>query len=184
MYERVRSAIYHDDEGVSPVIAVILMVAITVVLAATVYVWVSGFASEDSGPEQASATARGFEKGGNDVNWIRVTLTKANNAPYDESDVSYTLLDPSGNSRTVLDQGDASTNDFLCTSAEKTGTDPETCQDGNEFYDDDSTTDTNSWDAGQTLYLPCQESGDHSVTISVKGTTILDSTVTCDAVAT
>jgi flagellin-like protein len=31
--------------GVSPVIAVILMVAITVVLAATVYVWVSGFGS-------------------------------------------------------------------------------------------------------------------------------------------
>ena len=32
-----------DDDAVSPVIAVILMVAITVVLAATVYVWVSGF---------------------------------------------------------------------------------------------------------------------------------------------
>lgn len=32
-----------NDEGVSPVIAVILMVAITVVLAAVVYVWVSGF---------------------------------------------------------------------------------------------------------------------------------------------
>ena len=35
----------HDDDAVSPVIAVILMVAITVVLAATVYVWVSGFGS-------------------------------------------------------------------------------------------------------------------------------------------
>lgn len=32
-----------NDRAVSPVIAVILMVAITVVLAATVYVWVSGF---------------------------------------------------------------------------------------------------------------------------------------------
>lgn len=31
------------EEAVSPVIAVILMVAITVVLAAVVYVWVSGF---------------------------------------------------------------------------------------------------------------------------------------------
>lgn len=36
-------AIEQDDQAVSPVIAVILMVAITVVLAATVYVWVSGF---------------------------------------------------------------------------------------------------------------------------------------------
>ena len=34
-----------SDDAVSPVIAVILMVAITVVLAATVYVWVSGFGS-------------------------------------------------------------------------------------------------------------------------------------------
>jgi flagellin-like protein len=32
-----------DDEAVSPVIAVILMVAITVVLAGVLYVWVSGF---------------------------------------------------------------------------------------------------------------------------------------------
>ncbi|HLE96247.1 MAG TPA: type IV pilin N-terminal domain-containing protein [Candidatus Thermoplasmatota archaeon] len=37
-----------DDDAVSPVIAVILMVAITVVLAATVYVWVSGFGTSGS----------------------------------------------------------------------------------------------------------------------------------------
>ncbi|HVL48242.1 MAG TPA: archaellin/type IV pilin N-terminal domain-containing protein [Candidatus Thermoplasmatota archaeon] len=36
------------DDAVSPVIAVILMVAITVVLAATVYVWVSGFGASGS----------------------------------------------------------------------------------------------------------------------------------------
>lgn len=34
-----------QDAAVSPVIAVILMVAITIVLAAVVYVWVSGFGS-------------------------------------------------------------------------------------------------------------------------------------------
>jgi flagellin-like protein len=39
-----------DDEAVSPVIAVILMVAITVVLAATVYVWVSGFGASSGSP--------------------------------------------------------------------------------------------------------------------------------------
>lgn len=38
-----RKFLRDEDEAVSPVIAVILMVAITVVLAATVYVWVSGF---------------------------------------------------------------------------------------------------------------------------------------------
>jgi len=34
---------WKDMTGVSPIIAVILMVAITVVLAATIYVWVTGF---------------------------------------------------------------------------------------------------------------------------------------------
>lgn len=40
----------NNDEAVSPVIAVILMVAITVVLAATVYVWVSGFGGSSGTP--------------------------------------------------------------------------------------------------------------------------------------
>ncbi|HWG92388.1 MAG TPA: type IV pilin [Candidatus Thermoplasmatota archaeon] len=38
------------DEAVSPVIATILMVAITVVLSATVYVWVSGFSGRNDEP--------------------------------------------------------------------------------------------------------------------------------------
>jgi flagellin-like protein len=42
-----------SDEAVSPVIAVILMVAITVVLSATVYVWVSGFGGNNSSPARA-----------------------------------------------------------------------------------------------------------------------------------
>lgn len=41
-----------EDEAVSPVIAVILMVAITVVLAATVYVWVSGFGAQSGNPSK------------------------------------------------------------------------------------------------------------------------------------
>lgn len=45
------------DEAVSPVIAVILMVAITVVLAATVYVWVSGFGSQSSQPAKSISLA-------------------------------------------------------------------------------------------------------------------------------
>ena len=49
-----------EDDAVSPVIAVILMVAITVVLAATVYVWVSGFGSQSSQPAKTlSLTSAG-----------------------------------------------------------------------------------------------------------------------------
>jgi flagellin-like protein len=48
------------DEAVSPVIAVILMVAITVVLAATVYVWVSGFGAQSGNPQKSiSLTSAG-----------------------------------------------------------------------------------------------------------------------------
>lgn len=50
-----RKFLNNDDEAVSPVIAVILMVAITVVLAATVYVWVSGFGSNSSQPAKSLA---------------------------------------------------------------------------------------------------------------------------------
>ncbi len=39
--------IWKDVTGVSPIIAVIMTVAITVVLAATVYVWVTGFGGGD-----------------------------------------------------------------------------------------------------------------------------------------
>lgn len=42
-----------EDDAVSPVIAVILMVAITVVLSATVYVWVSGFGARTTQPARA-----------------------------------------------------------------------------------------------------------------------------------
>lgn len=48
-------AFRNHDDAVSPVIAVILMVAITVVLAATVYIWVSGFGSQSSQPAKTVA---------------------------------------------------------------------------------------------------------------------------------
>ena len=55
-----RKFLLGEDEAVSPVIAVILMVAITVVLAATVYVWVSGFGSQSSQPAKTlSLTSAG-----------------------------------------------------------------------------------------------------------------------------
>lgn len=60
-----RKFLNNDDEAVSPVIAVILMVAITVVLAATVYVWVSGFGSNSSQPAKTMAlTSNGAIAGG------------------------------------------------------------------------------------------------------------------------
>jgi flagellin-like protein len=51
----------NGDEAVSPVIAVILMVAITVVLAATVYLFVSGFGSNQSNIVTASFAAKSVD---------------------------------------------------------------------------------------------------------------------------
>jgi flagellin-like protein len=162
--ERLRS-----DEGVSPVIAVILMVAITVVLAATVYVWVSGFASDDTGPEQAAATAKGVDLDDDgDVEWIRVTLTSGENAPYDFEDVTNSTTANNGTQigETCMDAQGAtwSGGNISC--------------DGTEFSGGDS------WDVGDNLWMPCLGDGTHLTTWSVRDSTILDGSVDCDADAT
>lgn len=159
-YQSIRRRV-RGDEGVSPVIAVILMVAITVVLAATVYVWVSGFATEDSGPEQASATAKGVDLDDNgDVEWIKITLNKGNNAPYGSDDVTISATANDGSSLTNI-----------CETAQMSGS-PSTCTD--DFGSSDS------WDVGENLWIQCNAAGNHAITASVKGTTILDTTIKCE----
>jgi hypothetical protein len=144
-----------------------------------VYVWVSGFASDDTGPEQASATAEGASVGGDDVNWIRVSLTRGENAPYDEGEVSYTVLDQDGASFTA-NKTSGDSDDVLCEAAAASSSSNVDFCDTNAFHDGTSST----WDVGEVLYVPCQGDGDHSVTISIKETTVLDSTIDCDAKAT
>ena len=51
--------IWKDKTGVSPIISVILMVAITVVLAATIWAWVSGFGGSGGEPESAAVVCKG-----------------------------------------------------------------------------------------------------------------------------
>lgn len=75
-----------DDEGVSPVIAVILMVAITVVLAATVYVWVSGFGSSTNG---SPAHTLSLSSGG------AVTFTENGTTDYTTKRYTVASADPS-----------------------------------------------------------------------------------------
>lgn len=161
-----------SDEGVSPVIAVILMVAITVVLAATVYVWVSGFASDQDGPEQASATASGVDlDGGDGVEWIKLTLTSGESAPYAAGDVTNSTTDPSGGSV-----------GYLCVDASTVPCTDDEVKVFREAVDGGYSGD--SWDAGENLWVPCQEEGNHLLTISVGGSTILDTSVSCDEAAT
>ena len=61
-----------EKAGVSPIIAIILMVAITVVLAATIYVWVSGFGG--GGAQQQSVALQQTDHG---VNYTKYIITGA-----------------------------------------------------------------------------------------------------------
>jgi flagellin-like protein len=83
------------DDAVSPVIAVILMVAITVVLAATVYVWVSGFGAQGGSPQKSiSLTSSGalassnktytIASGTSGMKWsdLRITVNGATQTQY------------------------------------------------------------------------------------------------------
>tara|TARA_B100002052_G_scaffold246780_1_gene232974 strand:+ start:265 stop:549 length:285 start_codon:yes stop_codon:yes gene_type:complete len=74
-----------NDEAVSPVIATILMVAITVVLAGVLYVWANSLASDQ--PEAGSLNnfdaedASAFLSGATDDTMIRMSWTYADEKP-------------------------------------------------------------------------------------------------------
>jgi archaeal type IV pilus assembly protein PilA len=76
-----------DDEAVSPVIAVILMVAITVVLAATVYVWVSGF----SGGQGSAAKSMALSSGGAIASNLKTYTVSSATQGMKWSDLKFTL---------------------------------------------------------------------------------------------
>jgi flagellin-like protein len=87
--------IWRNEEGVSPVIAVILMVAITVVLAAVLYVMVSGMMT---GTTTAPTGAFSFtESASNPGNYTGTLISISTETKY--TDASLTIIDDStGNS--------------------------------------------------------------------------------------
>ncbi len=72
--------LWEDKTGVSPIIAVILMVAITVVLAATIYVWVSGFGGGGTGApsmamtDNAAADELRVTSADSDIAWADISI--------------------------------------------------------------------------------------------------------------
>ena len=82
--------IVKDDEGVSPVIAVILMVAITVVLAAVLYVWAASFLEQGESAPIATFFVEESSSGVYHVEVIKVSKQE------DLAGFSYFLKDDSG----------------------------------------------------------------------------------------
>lgn len=92
-----------EDHAVSPVIAVILMVAITVVLAATVYVWVSGFGGSSGQAAKTISLAQNKEG-----SVIAYTVTGATTG-LRWSDLKFSVAGVSTDFQIVLSDGDVST---------------------------------------------------------------------------
>ena len=82
--------IVKNDEGVSPVIAVILMVAITVVLAAVLYVWAASFLEQGESAPIATFTVETSSSGEYYVKVIKVSKQE------DLAGFSYFLKDETG----------------------------------------------------------------------------------------
>jgi flagellin-like protein len=155
-----------DDSGVSPVIGVILMVAITVALAAAVYVWSSAFSTGQDAPENAQLQLASFDTGAGLDQWIRLTLVE--------------VVTP--DQRVISSTGDP---DFeLCESPRAIAGDQPgdtTPEAAVVDVDCDESALAVTWDIGESLYIPCYEPGGrHHVTVTIRGTTILDRSSTCD----
>jgi len=133
-------------------------------------------AEESITPESASVTAQLESENGQEDSWIRIGLVEGENAPYEESEVSYNISDPSG--ERYEDQGPDSgdSDDILCTLPEAANG---AC-DGSDFHQGPH---RNRWSVDTALYVPCQEAGEHELEIRLLATTVLETTMTCESAA-
>jgi flagellin-like protein len=139
-----------EDEAVSAVIGVILMVAITVAIAATVYVYVSGLASSPgSNAEHASVGAEATD------DQIKLVLA----AGGDDYDDGYTISAGSDNEVNVFVNGSKAT------------LTPGTWETGGQVL---LGLNAGSWTQG-TDTCPAD---DYTVTVSIKNTVVYDGTLT------
>ena len=154
---------FQNDEAVSPVIAVILMVAITVVLAATVYIWVTSFSSTQGGGEQATVQATAIDRDSNSkTDSIRLLLSNAPNAPYANATMSVTV---NGTSM------DGSTSNKMMCGGQPSGTGSGIAQCSSYLV---------SWANGGSLYVDCQGATGNSLVVTLRQSVVLSQTVTCD----
>jgi len=79
-----------DDDAVSPVIAVILMVAITVVLAGVLYVWVSGFGGGGGGGVSISSSVTDKSQ------YWKVDIVKVSGGSLSLSDAKFLMISSAG----------------------------------------------------------------------------------------
>jgi flagellin-like protein len=111
MIDQLKS-VFGDNRGVSPVIGVILMVAITVILAAVIGTFVLNLGGDLQETPQAQLSvedASGSSPVGDETVGV-LDIKHRGGDTLQTGDLRIELTDPSGNSATILDQGDTSNN--------------------------------------------------------------------------
>ena len=154
---KANQAFKQNDEAVSPVIGVILMVAITVVLAAVVFVLVSNLGKGTEAAENASASLQSPSSG-----VIQITLVKAGDS------APYTYAAGASHYTVAINGSECDSDDGLPASI-----------DAGSVIRIDATDANNGSDDGACEGLAAFVAGaqDVAVTVTVAGSTILSSTV-------
>lgn len=174
------------DAAVSTVVATILLVALALVAAMAVYVFADAFATDGDGMERAGVSAKAVDTDGDrQTDWVRLLLVTAPSGPYSPEVVSIHLTDEEGNA--FLDEAgldDDETDRFLCLETEAQAGEhglTARCEDSTSSWFDRG----DAWEAGQVLFVPCQDasgdgSGVHHLTIRIRDSVAVDKPVTCD----
>ncbi len=102
MYKKIKSSI--NDEGVSPVIGVILMVAITVIMAAIVSSWSTGVKA----PVSPTTIGLDITRNTNTVSIVVASIDPLTAAPLPSLNVSYQYWDSTNS--TFVTKNDSKTN--------------------------------------------------------------------------
>jgi flagellin-like protein len=116
-----KNVIRTDEGAVSPVIATILMVAITVVLAAVLYVMVSGLITgPGSTPQQMGVSV---STSGDGTNWVLLVSSTPTGKAYTSTTLAIFKADGSSNlTATALGSLSAATNGCVLSKASSTAT--------------------------------------------------------------
>lgn len=174
MSKRPRST-RRPDGAMTPVIATILVVAITVGITAGAIFLFKGLMKPEVTPEAAAVRVLMLDTDGDGLDdWIKLTQVRGEHSPYITTVIRVELLSPTGE---VLDQ--ATAGGLACTEPDAAAGPPVTCAPGFDHFGDPSAT----WGQNDVLYLPCQDAGNHGVALSLRDTAVLSRMVECGEAA-
>lgn len=173
------------DDAVSPVIAVILMVAITVVLAAGVFVLVNQFGAQSSNVLQASVTGKAYDSSGNGAtDAIELLLTDSPEAPFAPLTVK---IQRNG---TTLDGSTGALANWTVRNVSAvltlTGTNGSVGLSYSSPYQftplpvaGGAQPTVTTWRNGEKLYIDCAP-GQNQITVIIKSQGVIDRAINCD----